>query len=75
MSFIIIKPDAYERGLCGKILTRFEKRGFHPERMWTSVDLTNLHSRVYIHKAKPFYEELCKFMWSGRLSAWSSRSL
>ncbi len=62
----IIKPDAVERKLIGKIISRYEEEGFK------IVDLKKQRLSVddardfYIeHKGKPFYESLVKYMTSG----------
>ena len=33
-TFIAIKPDGVQRGLIGKIVQRFEERGFKVSRFW-----------------------------------------
>jgi len=62
----IIKPDGVEKGLIGKIIARFEDKGLKP----VAVRLTHL-SRAEaegfyaVHKARPFFADLVKFMTSG----------
>lgn len=67
MSFIIIKPDAIERNLVGQILSRFERKGYCIDRLWTVTDnLPSLVAAHYAeHKDKAFYDGLCEFMVSG----------
>ncbi len=62
-TFAIIKPDAVERGLAGKIITKIEEGGF------TIVGMKKIHlSRAqaegfyYVHKERPFFNDLCSFM-------------
>ena len=63
---IVIKPDAVRRGLVGEILSRFEKKGFVLERM-KSLEMTEEQARkLYsVHRDKPFFENLVKFMCDG----------
>jgi nucleoside-diphosphate kinase len=64
-TLIILKPDAVQRGLCGEILTRFEKKGLQIvglKMMKISSKLAETHYSP--HKGKPFYEGLVKFMTS-----------
>lgn len=69
MSFIIIKPDAYSRGLMGEILTRFERRGFRVRSIWTSISVDNFPDKISEHYRehadKGFYQNLRRFMMSG----------
>ncbi len=65
-TLIIIKPDAVQRGLAGKILTRFEEKGFQiiaAKFMKIPQQLGEKHYGV--HKGKPFYESLLSYMTSG----------
>ncbi len=66
-TLLIIKPDAVRRGLVGEILHRVEVDGFQIISM-RMLRLTERQARgfYHVHKAKPFYEPLCKFMVSGR---------
>src|SRR3954462_14180545 len=64
-TLIILKPDAVQRGLCGDILTRFEKKGIQIvglKFMRIPQQLAETHYAP--HKGKPFYEGLVKFMTS-----------
>lgn len=64
-TLIIFKPDAVQRGLCGEILTRFEKKGLQivgMKFMQISRQLAQTHYEP--HKGKPFYEGLVNFMTS-----------
>lgn len=64
-TLIIFKPDAVQRGLCGEILTRFEKKGLQIVGMkliQISQQLAETHYEA--HKGKPFYDGLVKFMTS-----------
>jgi nucleoside-diphosphate kinase len=64
-TLIILKPDTVHRGLCGEILTRFEKKGLQIvglKMMKISQSLSETHYEA--HKSKPFYAGLVKFMTS-----------
>jgi nucleoside-diphosphate kinase len=64
-TLIILKPDAVQRGLCGEIVTRFEKKGLQivgMKLMRISPQLAETHYES--HKGKPFYAGLVKFMTS-----------
>ena len=64
-TLIILKTDAVQRGLCGEIITRFERKGLQligMKMMRISQQLAETHYEP--HKGKPFYEGLVKFMTS-----------
>ena len=64
-TLIILKPDAVQRGLIGKILTRFEEKGLKvvgAKFMQISQDLAATHYAD--HKERPFYAGLVSFMTS-----------
>ncbi len=64
-TLIIFKPDAVQRGLCGEILTRFERKGLQLVGMKMMTIPKQLAETHYApHKGKPFYEGLVKFMTS-----------
>ena len=64
-TLIILKPDAVQRGLMGKIITRFEEKGLAvvgAKMMKISQDLAGTHYAD--HKGKPFCDGLVGFMTS-----------
>jgi nucleoside-diphosphate kinase len=64
-TLIILKPDAVQRGLCGQIVTRFERKGLQivgMKLMRISQQLAETHYEA--HKARPFYPGLVRFMAS-----------
>jgi nucleoside-diphosphate kinase len=65
-TFAIIKPDAVERGLAGKILARVEEAGFTIRAM-RKQHLTKPEAEGFyaVHKERPFFGELTTFMSSG----------
>jgi len=62
----IIKPDAVERRLAGKILQRIEDEGFQIRAM-KRVSLSNAQAEGFyaVHRERPFFGSLTKFMSSG----------
>jgi nucleoside-diphosphate kinase len=65
-TFSIIKPDATRRDLTGKINARFEENGLRivaQKRIW----MTRPQAEQFygVHKARPFFNDLCTFMTSG----------
>lgn len=64
-TLILIKPDAIQRGLVGKILERFERKGLKLVGCkMMSLDEAILREH-YSHLAdKPFFQGLAKFMQS-----------
>lgn len=64
-TLIILKPDAVQRGLMGKIVSRFEDKGLQvvgAKLMKISPELAATHYEA--HKSKPFYAGLVRFMTS-----------
>lgn len=62
-TLIIIKPDAVQRGLSGRILARFEDKGLKLVAARFTRLGENLLERHYAdHKGKPFYPGLVRFM-------------
>ncbi len=64
-TLIILKPDAVQRGLMGRIIGRFEDKGFQvvgAKMMLIEQALAERHYEP--HKGKGFYEGLIKFMTS-----------
>ena len=64
-SLIILKPDAVQRGLMGRIISRFEEKGLQivgAKLMQITPELAAQHYKD--HVSKPFYPGLVKFMTS-----------
>ena len=64
-TLIILKPDALQRGLMGRIISRFEAKGLQvvgAKFMKISQELAARHYES--HEGKPFYEGLVSFMTS-----------
>lgn len=62
----IIKPDAVERNVTGRILAHLEDAGFRV-RAIRSLRLTEAQAREFyaVHRERPFYDSLVRFMTSG----------
>jgi nucleoside-diphosphate kinase len=66
----LIKPDAVERNLIGKIIQVFEDGGLVVEKMKKIHVDTNFAKKFYsIHSDKPFFNDLCSYISSGPLVA------
>ncbi|MCH2142412.1 MAG: nucleoside-diphosphate kinase [Phycisphaerales bacterium] len=64
-TLIILKPDAVQRGLMGRIMSRFEDKGIQvvgAKFMQISNELAATHYES--HQGKPFYDGLVSFMTS-----------
>lgn len=69
-TLILIKPDAFARGLCGEVISRFERKGLAIsacKKMQVSHELANRHYAE--HADKPFFNDLVSFITSGPLLA------
>lgn len=65
-TFVMIKPDAMGRRLCGTILQRFESKGLRLAAMKMQVITRSLAEQHYAeHVGKPFYDGLMAFITSG----------
>jgi len=69
-TLVLVKPDGVQRGLIGSILSRFETKGLQVvglKLMRPSSELLEAHYAV--HKERPFFGNLLKFMSSGPVVA------
>jgi len=69
-TLILVKPDAFARGLTGEIIARFERKGLSLvalKQMTVDDDLARRHYAE--HDGKPFFGELVEFITSGPLVA------
>ncbi len=65
-TLIIIKPDAVQRRLIGKIINRFEEKGLQIIGMKMTTISADLAEKNYAaHEGKEFFEKLIKFITSG----------
>jgi len=69
-TLILLKPDAVQRRLCGRIMTRIEERGLKLLAMKFMRITRELSARHYEeHVSKPFYPLLEEFITSGPVVA------
>jgi nucleoside-diphosphate kinase len=69
-TLIIIKPDAFQKGVTGKIIDRFIEEGFNILAMKLFRFSREQAEKFYlVHKDRPFYRELVEFMISGPVVA------
>ena len=62
----IIKPDGVEKGIIGRVISRFETNGLKPVAMKMKLlSRTEAEGFYAVHKARPFFNDLVKFMTSG----------
>ena len=69
-TLILVKPDAFARGLTGEIIARFERKGLRIvalEQRTLEEDIAVQHYAE--HEGKPFFGELVEFITSGPLIA------
>ena len=69
-TLILVKPDAFERGLTGEIIARFERKGLRIvalQHMTMDMDLARRHYAE--HEGKAFFGDLVEFITSGPLVA------
>ena len=65
-TYIMIKPDGVQRGLVGKIITRFEDRGFKLVALRMRQPSRELLERHYADlSSKGFFQGLINYMSSG----------
>jgi nucleoside-diphosphate kinase len=67
-TFSIIKPDAVKNGHTGAILVEIDKAGFKIVSIRKqSISKAQAQGFYYVHKERPFFNDLCEFMSSGPL--------
>ncbi len=69
-TFIAIKPDGVKRNLIGRIITRFEEKGYKIiglKLLQPTMELAEKHYEE--HKGKPFYPRLIEYITSGPIVA------
>jgi nucleoside-diphosphate kinase len=69
-TLIVVKPDAFKRRLTGKILARFEEKGFEIKNL-KSYNFTKDKAEEFysVHSEKHFFNELVSFISSGTVVA------
>jgi nucleoside-diphosphate kinase len=69
-TLILVKPDAFARGLTGEIIARFERKGLVIVTMRHMTMERDLAERHYAeHAGKPFFGDLVDFITGGPLVA------
>jgi nucleoside-diphosphate kinase len=67
-TFSIIKPDAVRKGYTGAILAEIDKAGFQIVAIKKqSISKEQAQGFYYVHKERPFFDDLTTFMSSGPL--------
>jgi nucleoside-diphosphate kinase len=69
-TLILVKPDAFERGLTGEVIARFERKGLRLVAL-KQVQVDEAFAGVHYqeHTEKPFFGELVDFITGGPLVA------
>jgi nucleoside-diphosphate kinase len=69
-TLIVVKPDGFKRQLTGKVLARFEEKGFVIKNL-KSYNFTKQKAQEFysVHNDKPFFGELVSFISSGTVVA------
>ena len=69
-TFTMIKPDAFAAGNSGNIIAMIEKAGFRIVAAKVTRLTAETAGKFYeVHKERPFYADLCKYMSSGTIIA------
>jgi nucleoside-diphosphate kinase len=69
-TLILIKPDAFDRGLTGEIIGRFERKGLKLVALkLVQVDRDLAERHYNEHQGKPFFPDLVDFITRGPLVA------
>ena len=69
-TLILIKPDAFARGLTGEMIARLERKGLKIVALRAMTVSSELAERHYAeHVERPFFGELVEFITSGPLVA------
>jgi nucleoside-diphosphate kinase len=67
-TFSIVKPDAVRKSYTGAILAEITNAGFQIVTLKKqSISVKEAEGFYHVHKARPFFGELCTFMSSGPL--------
>ncbi len=77
-TFLMLKPDAVQRGLIGEIITRFEKKGFKLVALkLLQVDRNLAEEHYKEHKGKGFFEPTVQYIMSSPVVAmvWEGKNV
>jgi nucleoside-diphosphate kinase len=69
-TLILVKPDAFARGLTGEVIARFERKGLRIVALRQMQVERSLAEQHYAeHREKPFFGDLVEFITGGPLVA------
>lgn len=69
-TFVMVKPDGVKRSLVGEIMSRLERRGLKMVgARFMLIDRPLAESHYGVHRGKPFFDELVKYITSGPVLA------
>src|SRR5919107_2710482 len=69
-TLILVKPDAFARGLTGEIIARFERKGLRIAALkHMTVERERAEEHYDEHREKPFFGDLVDFITGGPLVA------
>ncbi|HBV86567.1 nucleoside-diphosphate kinase [Desulfosporosinus sp.] len=77
-TFIMLKPDAVQRGLVGEVINRFEKKGFKLVGMkLIQVDRALAEAHYAEHRGKGFFEPTVGYIMSSPVVAmvWQGKNV
>jgi len=65
-TFSIIKPDGVEKGVIGRVISRFEAAGLKPIAIkLKQLSQAEAEGFYAVHRARPFFADLVRFMTGG----------
>lgn len=69
-TFSMIKPEIIPAGHVGEIITQIERDAFHIKALkLTKLSLEDAKKFYTVHRERPFYEDMCKYIASGPVIA------
>ena len=69
-TLVLLKPDAVQRGLVGRIVSRFEEKGLKLIAMkMRRFPTEHIEKHYEVHRERPFFRNLVDFMTSGPVVA------
>lgn len=69
-TLVLLKPDAVQRGLVGRILARFEAKGLQLVGLkMRQFSADHLREHYAVHRERPFFRSLVEYMSSGPVVA------
>lgn len=75
-SYIMVKPDGVQRGLVGKVIARFEDKGFKLKGLKMFKASRDLAEEHYAElKDRPFFPDLVEYILSGPVVCMVSRGV